>query len=70
MARTGAGGEEEGGRGVATKMVAQDLKGAGRVAEGTGDLCRGAILEEVGTKGLVLTLLGGSWVGEEALAVD
>jgi hypothetical protein len=58
--------EEEGGVGVAAEVMAEDVEGADRVAEGRGDFLGGAIFEEVGAKGFVLALFGGSGFEEEA----
>jgi hypothetical protein len=54
------------GIGVAAKVMAKDLKGTDGVAEGPGDLLRRPPLYKEGAQCLVNTVLGGSWLQEEA----
>ena len=54
----GARGREEDGIGLAAEAMAQDLKGAGGIAEISGDLSGGAPVDDERAQGLVLSV---SW---------
>ena len=63
----GTRGDKETRIGVAQKGVAEDAESAGGVAEATGDVGRGLLIDEVGTEGFVLALQGKLGRQEEAL---
>jgi hypothetical protein len=44
--------------GIVAELMAKDAEGAGGVAEATGHLGRGLLIDEVGTEGFVLALHG------------
>jgi len=44
--------------GISSKIVAENAKGRGRVAETLGSLCGGSLFEEIGTEGFVLAVSG------------
>jgi hypothetical protein len=50
---------------VVSEAVTEDTKGARGIAKALGDLCGGALFDEIGTEGFVLALLGGFGSGEE-----
>ena len=66
---SGAGGEEKGGLGIVTEVIAEDAEGAWGVTEGAGNLLGGAALEEIGAEGFVLALFGQGGLAEEAAGV-
>jgi hypothetical protein len=49
------------------ELIAENAEGARRVAETTGDLGRGLLLDEAGTEGFVLALQGELGGEEEVL---
>ena len=49
---------EERGTGLADKRMTKDAEGAGGIAEGAGDLPRGALVDVIGAKGFVLAVPG------------
>ena len=51
-------GGEESGTGVADKRMTKDAEGTGGIAEGAGDLLRGALVDVIGAKGFVLAVPG------------
>ena len=51
-------GGEESGTGVADKRMTKDAEGAGGVAETSGDVVRGAAVNEEGTQSFVLPVQG------------
>jgi hypothetical protein len=57
-ARAPLRGDEESGAGVADKRMTKDAEGAGRIAESAGDFLRGALVDVIGAKGLVLAVPG------------
>jgi hypothetical protein len=61
------GGDEEDGIGLATKVVAQDVKGADRIAKGLRHLLGGKPVNEIGAERFVLPLLRGLGIEEKAL---
>jgi hypothetical protein len=66
---TGAGGSKVGGIRLAHEGVAKDTESAGRVAEGSGDLVRGATLDVEGAESFVLALLRMLGLEEEGARV-
>ena len=56
--------------GIAPEVMAENLKGPGRIAEVAGDFSRGALLDEVSAKRLVLALLGRGGLEEEPARVS
>jgi hypothetical protein len=65
-ARASLRGDEESGAGVADKRVTKDAEGAGSIAESAGDFLRGALVDVIGAKGLVLAVPGAFRFQEEA----
>ena len=51
---------------LAAEVVAQDVKGIERVAEGAGDVFGGPALDQIGAQGLVLAVFGQAGFEEEA----
>ena len=70
LAWAALGGDEEERIGLAAEVVAEHLEGPGAVAEGAGDLPRGALFDEVGPQGLVLAVPGRGGLEEKALAIS
>jgi hypothetical protein len=68
-ARAAGRRDEEGGRVVATEVMAEDLEGAGRVAKVASDVGGGTLLDKEGAKGLILALASGSGLEEKGLAI-
>ena len=64
--RAVARGHKEDRVGLAAEVVAQDVKGVERVAEGAGDLFGGAALDQESAQGLVLAVFGQAGFEEEA----
>jgi hypothetical protein len=69
-ARASLRGDEESGTGVADKRMTKDAEGAGRIAESTGDFLRGALVDVIGAKGLVLAVPGAFRFQEEAARIS
>ena len=61
-----ARGDKEDRLGLPAEVVAQDVKGIERVAEGAGDVFGGAALDQVSAQGLVLAVFGQAGFEEEA----
>lgn len=51
-------GDKESGTGVADKRMTKDAEGTGGIAEGAGDLPRGALVDVIGAKSFVLAVPG------------
>ena len=67
--RSGAGGDEEGGVGVAPEGVAEHAEGTRRIAEGASGLVGGPAVDIIGPECLVLPLFGLLRLEEEAARV-
>jgi hypothetical protein len=65
-ARAPLRGEEESGTGVADERMTKDAERAGSIAESAGDFLRGALVDVIGAKGLVLAVPGVFRFQEEA----
>jgi hypothetical protein len=59
-------GDEKHGIGIATEVVAQDVKSGDRVTEAFGHFLGGQSLHKIGTESLILPLLRGMGFEEEA----
>ena len=59
------GGRKNGRFGLLAKLVAEDTEASRGVAEKTGGLGRGHVIDEVGSKGLILSMGGIRWLQEE-----
>ena len=64
-----AGGGEEVGQAAVSELVAEDMNGAGGVAEAAGDVGGRQLVDEEGAQGFVLALAGRAGLGEEAAGV-
>ena len=64
-----AGGGEEVGQAAVSELVAEDMEGAGRVAEAAGGFGGRQLVDEEGAQGFVLALAGRAGLGEEAAGV-
>ncbi len=65
---TTGGGNEEFRAALAPEVMAEDGKGAWGITELSRDFGGGLLSDEEGAQGFVLSLFGGSWLQEEALA--